>query len=230
MPKRAAKPKAAKKAAAKPKRKSKSSKPKETAEGPTRSRIVQAEPAEVVAPVAVVEPPTPSPEVREAPPGPAPPVERVEAPVSEAIQETVVPQPPAPELQVAESPAAPLLPVSLEPALLEGEVEEEPGEGAPEEGLPPRRDVPPNHMFIGKKPVMGYALSAVMQLTQYEEVVLRARGKAISRAVDVAEVVIHRLGNGRFVSRYIKIDTDIVGEGAERRNVSTIEIGVGKRT
>jgi DNA-binding protein len=97
------------------------------------------------------------------------------------------------------------------------------------EELPPRRDVPPNHIFIGRKPVMGYALSGVMQLTQYKEVVLRARGKAISRAVDVAEVIIKRLGNGRFVARSIRIDTDVVGEGAERRNVSMIEIAVGRR-
>ena len=97
------------------------------------------------------------------------------------------------------------------------------------EELPPRKDVPPNHIFIGKKPIMGYALSGVMQLTQYPEVVLRARGKAISRAVDVAEVIINRLGNGQFVARSIEIDTDVVGEGAERRNVSTIRISVGKK-
>jgi|YelNatPaOPRAMG01_1025707.scaffolds.fasta_scaffold55086_3 DNA-binding protein len=100
-------------------------------------------------------------------------------------------------------------------------------EGA--EGRPPRRDVPPNHIFIGKKPVMGYALSAVMQLTQYDEVVLRARGKAISRAVDVAQVVIKRLGNGQFDVKSMKIDTEVVGEGEEKRNVSTIEISLGRK-
>jgi len=95
--------------------------------------------------------------------------------------------------------------------------------------MPPRRDVPPNHIFIGKKPVMGYALSAVMQLTQYPEVVLRARGKAISRAVDVAQVVIKRLGNGQIDVKSIKIDTEVLGEGEERRNVSTIEVSLGKK-
>jgi DNA-binding protein len=146
------------------------------------------------------------------------------------IEQPTVPQRVLPVVETAkalpapEPPATPLLGPSADEADLE-----EPGETSLPEEQPPRRDVPPNHMFIGKKPVMGYALSAVMQLTQYEEVVLRARGKAISRAVDVAEVIKHRLGNGRFVARYIKIDTDVVGEGAEKRNVSTIEIGVGKR-
>jgi DNA-binding protein len=92
-----------------------------------------------------------------------------------------------------------------------------------------RRSVPPNHIFIGKKPVMGYALSTVMQLTQYDTVVLRARGRAISTAVDVAQVATKRLGNGQFVVKDIKIDTEIVGEGAEARNVSTIELVIGKK-
>jgi DNA-binding protein len=105
---------------------------------------------------------------------------------------------------------------------MEAEEEEE------ERVLPPREEVPPNHIFVGKKPIMGYALSAVMQLTEYPEVVLRARGKAISRAVDVAEVIVKRLGNGQLVARSIEIDTDVVGEGADRRNVSTIRISVGK--
>ncbi|MEM3267389.1 MAG: hypothetical protein QXR69_01715 [Conexivisphaerales archaeon] len=92
-----------------------------------------------------------------------------------------------------------------------------------------RRSVPPNHIFVGKKPVMGYALSAVMQLTQYDTVVLRARGRAISTAVDVAQVVIKRLGTGQFESKSITIGTETIGEGAEARNVSTIEIVIGKK-
>jgi DNA-binding protein len=93
----------------------------------------------------------------------------------------------------------------------------------------PQRSVPPNHIFIGKKPVMGYALSAVMQLTQYDTVVLRARGKAISTAVDVAQVATRRLGNGQFEVKNISIGTEVVGEGPEQRNVSTIEIVIGKK-
>ncbi|MDG6928594.1 MAG: DNA-binding protein Alba [Nitrososphaerota archaeon] len=92
-----------------------------------------------------------------------------------------------------------------------------------------RRTVPPNHIFIGKKPVMGYALSTVMQLTQYDTVILHARGRAISTAVDVAQVAINRLGNGQFETRSITIGTEKLGEGAELRNVSTIEIILGKK-
>jgi len=91
-----------------------------------------------------------------------------------------------------------------------------------------QRNVPPNHIFVGKKPVMSYAMSALIQLTQAGEIVVKARGMAISRAVDVAEIVTKRLGNGAFSVKDIRIGTEVVGEGTETRNVSSIEIVVGK--
>ena len=71
-------------------------------------------------------------------------------------------------------------------------------------------------------------MSALIQLTQMGEIVIKARGLAISRAVDVAQIVTKRLGNGAFAIKGIHIDTEQVGEGAEMRNVSSIEIVVGK--
>jgi len=91
-----------------------------------------------------------------------------------------------------------------------------------------QRTSPPNHIFVGKKPVMSYAMSALIQLTQAGEVVVKARGMAISRAVDVAEIVTKRLGNGQYQIKDIGINTEVVGEGAEQRNISSIEIVVGK--
>ena len=93
---------------------------------------------------------------------------------------------------------------------------------------PMQRTSPPNHIFVGKKPVMSYAMSALIQLTQAGEVVVKARGLAISRAVDVAEIVTKRLGNGQFSIKDIIINTEVVGEGTEQRNISSIEIVVGR--
>ncbi|HZW84995.1 MAG TPA: DNA-binding protein Alba [Nitrososphaerales archaeon] len=90
------------------------------------------------------------------------------------------------------------------------------------------RNAPHNHIFVGQKPVMNYAMSALIQLAQNGEVVVKARGMAISRAVDVAEIVTKRLGNGQFKIKDIGISTEVVGEGAETRNISSIEITVGK--
>jgi archaea-specific DNA-binding protein len=99
---------------------------------------------------------------------------------------------------------------------------------APAAPAPMQRSSPPNHIFVGKKPVMSYAMSALIQLTQAGEVVVKARGMAISRAVDVAEIVTKRLSNGQFQVKNIGINTEVVGEGPEMRNISSIEIVVGK--
>jgi DNA-binding protein len=89
---------------------------------------------------------------------------------------------------------------------------------------------PSNHIYVGKKPVMSYAMSALIQLSQAGEVIIKARGLAISRAVDVAEIVTRRLGNGTFSVKNINISTEQVKstETGEMRNVSSIEILVGK--
>ena len=46
-----------------------------------------------------------------------------------------------------------------------------------------------NTIYIGNKPVMNYVLAVVTQFNEFDSVTLRARGKAISRAVDTAEIV-----------------------------------------
>ena len=97
------------------------------------------------------------------------------------------------------------------------------------EGTAEKKPTPPNHIFIGKKPVMSYALSAMLQLTQFDEVVLRARGKAISRAVDVAQIITRRLGSEQYHVKDIKLDTELLGEEEQKRYVSTIEIVVAKK-
>jgi DNA-binding protein Alba len=97
-----------------------------------------------------------------------------------------------------------------------------------ENQIRPQRTSPPNHIFVGKKPVMSYAMSAMVQLAQSGEIVLKARGMVISRAVDVAEIVTKRLGNNSFEVKSIKIDTEKIGEGEDVRNVSTIEIIISK--
>ena len=50
-----------------------------------------------------------------------------------------------------------------------------------------------NVVYIGNKPVMNYVLAVVTQMNSgIPEVMLKARGRAISRAVDVAEIVRNR--------------------------------------
>ncbi|MDD3084114.1 MAG: DNA-binding protein Alba [Candidatus ainarchaeum sp.] len=47
-----------------------------------------------------------------------------------------------------------------------------------------------NFVFVGKKGVMAYVLAVITQMSEgAKEVTVKARGKSISRAVDVAEIV-----------------------------------------
>jgi DNA-binding protein len=54
----------------------------------------------------------------------------------------------------------------------------------------PRMRSDDNVVFIGNKPFMNYVTGVVMQFTTKgsNEVIIKSRGKFISRAVDVAEV------------------------------------------
>src|SRR3989344_5740841 len=87
-------------------------------------------------------------------------------------------------------------------------------------------------VFIGAKPFMNYVTGVVMQFTTQgaSEVLVKARGKFISRAVDVSEVAAKRFIEGTIDVRGIKIDSEEF-ENKEGRQVrvSTIEITLGKK-
>lgn len=99
------------------------------------------------------------------------------------------------------------------------------------EGKPQRRDND-HSVYIGNKPFMNYVTGVVMQFTTQnaKEVVLKARGKFINRAVDVAEIVTKRFLEGQTELKGIKIDSEEF-ENKEGRQVrvSTIEITLNKK-
>ena len=72
---------------------------------------------------------------------------------------------------------------------------------------------------------MNYVLAVVTQFNSgSEEVVIKARGRSIGRAVDVAEVVRHRFLPDSQV-KDIEISTEkLTGEDGRTANVSSIEI------
>ncbi len=86
-----------------------------------------------------------------------------------------------------------------------------------------------NTVFIGKKATMNYVLAVVTQFNSgNDEVVIKARGRAISRAVDVAEIVRHRFVMDT-VLKDIKIETEqLQREEGNTANVSSIEITLSK--
>jgi len=84
-----------------------------------------------------------------------------------------------------------------------------------------------NSIFIGGKPFMNYVTSVVMQFTtkNADEVIVKARGKFISRAVDVSEVATKRFLKDQAKVKDINIDSEEFQnkEGKDVR-VSTVEI------
>jgi len=79
---------------------------------------------------------------------------------------------------------------------------------------------------------MNYVTGVVVQFTtkQAREVIIKARGKFISRAVDVAEVVMKRFLKDQIGLKNIRIDSEGFKnkEGLDVR-VSTIEIVLAKK-
>ena len=88
-----------------------------------------------------------------------------------------------------------------------------------------------NNIYIGGKPFMNYVTGVVMQFTTKNapEVFIKARGKFISRAVDVAEVSAKRFLNNQVAIKDIRVNSEEFknSEGRQVR-VSTIEIKLGK--
>jgi len=50
-----------------------------------------------------------------------------------------------------------------------------------------------NEIFIGKKPLMTYVTATLVQLANEPIVIVKARGKSITRAVDVAQNIGERM-------------------------------------
>lgn len=86
-----------------------------------------------------------------------------------------------------------------------------------------------NVIFVGRKPSMAYVLGVITQFSDGKpEVHIRARGKAISRAVDVAEIVRRRFVEGVKIKN-IEIGTEERElEDKTKVNVSTIDITLAK--
>jgi DNA-binding protein len=88
-----------------------------------------------------------------------------------------------------------------------------------------------NSVLIGRKPVMNYVLACISLFHGgANEISVKARGRAISRAVDVAEVTRRRFMPDLKVKK-IGIGTDQLAPREDRNtpsNVSTIEITLTK--
>ncbi|MFB0505085.1 MAG: DNA-binding protein Alba [Candidatus Bathyarchaeia archaeon] len=93
---------------------------------------------------------------------------------------------------------------------------------------PRKEDRSENTVLIGRKPVMNYVIACLTFFnSNAEKVMVKARGRAISRAVDTVELL--RRAFVKNVEINIEIGTEeITREDNRRSNVSTIEIALAK--
>ncbi|MFH1470339.1 MAG: DNA-binding protein Alba [Candidatus Micrarchaeota archaeon] len=93
---------------------------------------------------------------------------------------------------------------------------------------PPRRESgsrDENTIYIGKKGIMSYVLAVVTQFNGgAPEVSVKARGKVISRAVDVAEIVRNRFMPEVKVKGIAISTEELTSEDGSRTKVSAIDI------
>lgn len=97
----------------------------------------------------------------------------------------------------------------------------------PGERRGPRGQGPKDTVFIGKKPLMAYVTSTLLQLAETPSVTIKARGMSISRAVDVAQIISRKRDNAGYEIDGVTLGSETLeSTDGKKRNVSTITIAV----
>jgi len=87
-----------------------------------------------------------------------------------------------------------------------------------------------NVIFVGTKPIMTYVSATLTQLSTRETVTIKARGKRITQAVDVSQMIVKRMDTVGYVISDVRISSDsLTSQDGKQRNVSTIEIDISKK-
>ena len=94
----------------------------------------------------------------------------------------------------------------------------------------PESSGPRDTIYIGKKPLMAYVTSTLIQLANIPSVTIKARGMSIGRAVDVSQIISRKTENAGYTVGNIKLGSEsLESQDGRLRNVSTIEIEVKRK-
>ncbi|MDH5697465.1 MAG: DNA-binding protein, partial [Nitrosopumilus sp.] len=86
-----------------------------------------------------------------------------------------------------------------------------------------------NVIFVGTKPIMTYVSATLTQLSTRPTVTIKARGKRITQAVDVSQMIVKRMNSVGYVISDVRISSDsLTSQDGKQRNVSTMEIDISK--
>ena len=88
---------------------------------------------------------------------------------------------------------------------------------------------PPNIIFIGKKPTMTYVNATLTLLSNEPIVTIKARGRSITTAVDVSQMIVKRLNAVGYKVSGVRIFSEkMTSQDGKDRNVSTIEVDISR--
>jgi len=86
-----------------------------------------------------------------------------------------------------------------------------------------------NVIYVGMKPLMTYVTATLTQLAMLPTVTIKARGKKITHAVDVSQMIVKRMSAVGFQISDVRISSDsLTSQDGKLRKVSTIEIDISK--
>jgi len=82
-----------------------------------------------------------------------------------------------------------------------------------------------NMIFIGTKPIMSYVTATLTQLASLPIVTITGRGKRITQAIDVSQMIVKRMNEVGYEIGDVRISSDsLVSKDGKKRSVSKIEI------
>jgi len=81
-------------------------------------------------------------------------------------------------------------------------------------------------VYIGRKKTINYVLAAMVVLNEERSVKLLARGKSISRAVDVGEILRHKYIKGAQYGKILITTEELTNKDGSNTNVSSMEIEI----
>ena len=76
---------------------------------------------------------------------------------------------------------------------------------------------------------MNYVSATLTQLSTRSTITIKARGKRITQAVDVSQMILKRMDTVGFVISDVRISSDsLTSQDGKQRNVSNMEIDITK--
>ncbi|HUU47474.1 MAG TPA: DNA-binding protein [Nitrosopumilaceae archaeon] len=87
-----------------------------------------------------------------------------------------------------------------------------------------------NVIYVGTKPIMSYVAATLTQLSAFQTVTIKARGKRITQAVDVSQMIVKRMDSVGYEISDVRILSDsLTSQDGKKRNVSSIELDITKK-